>query len=308
MRHSRIFVGLILVVAAVVILTVVVGGDSIRSTGSNRLHSNDEASPSGAMSESHVMSKLAEDVDRSQPTGPDVQSSNVEQAKVEDDAVSSGCVDAAAELEQLRDDAEQWIPNTYSLMFNHLELTQSEKQDLSSLLAEFSAAGTYTACKEGIKIDPQNRSDMIEAIIGPTKLARFLSLEQHRYEYGEINFVDCVLNNNGSSLTDAQRDSLFEIIVEIAAREEKLPGSGAERESIEYLEYHLAELNERTRLFLERVGSELSAEQLGHLFNEYQRISYRQADSLERQKRARLDPNQEPLPWYYPARSCEPRK
>ena len=149
---------------------------------------------------------------------------------------------------------------------------------------------------------------MIEAIIGPQKLARFLSLEQNMYEYGEIKFVDCVLNNNDSSLTNAQRDKLFKIIVEIAAREEKLPGADAERRSIEHLEYRLAELNERTRLFLELAASELSAEQFGYLFDEYQRISYRQADALERQKRARLDPTQEPLPLYYPARSCSSRK
>ena len=149
---------------------------------------------------------------------------------------------------------------------------------------------------------------MIEAVIGPEKLARFLSLEQNMYEYGEIRFVDCVLQNNDSSLTDDQRDKLFEIIVEIAAREAKLPGADAERRSIEGLEYRLAELNERTRLFLELAASELSAEQFGYLFDEYQRHSYRQADALERQKRARPDPNQESMLLHYPARSCTPRK
>jgi hypothetical protein len=225
-----------------------------------------------------------------------------------DDTASMNCIDPAAELESLRDDAEQMVPDNYSLLFEHLELTQSEKVELSSLLVELQVAGTYTSCKQGIEIKPQDRSDRIGAIIGPKKLARFLSLEKNMYEYGEIKFLECVLGNNDSSLTDAQRDSLFEIIVEVAAREQKLPGSGAERNSIEFLEYRLAELNERNRLFLERFASELSAEQVGHLFDEYQRISYQQADALERQKRARLEPNHEHLPFYYPARKCVPRE
>lgn len=308
MRHSRIFVGLILVAAATVILTVVVGGDSERSTDSNRLTSSKESSSSGVIPERHEANELAGEVDKLRLTEAESQSSELEQAEVEDDTASSDCIDAAADLERLRDDAEQEIPKDYSLLFNHLELTQSEKQELSSLLVELRVASTYTPCKQGTKAHPQDRSEMIEAIIGPQKLARFLSLNQNMYEYGEIKFVDCVLNNNESPLTDAQRDRLFEIIVEIAAREEKLPGADAERRSIEYLEYRLAELNERTRLFLELAASELSAEQFGYLFDEYQRLSYRQADALERQKRARLDPNQDPLPLHYPARSCAPRK
>ena len=112
------------------------------------------------------------------------------------------------------------------MLFRHLELPESEKLELTSLLVEFSIAGTYTGCQQGVEIDPQERSDKIEAIVGAQKLSRFLSLEEKMYEYGEIHFVDCVLNNNGSSLTDAQQDRLFEIIVEIAAREKKLPRFG----------------------------------------------------------------------------------
>lgn len=308
MRTSRVIVGLIFVAAAVVALIIVVGDDPTRSAAINRLPSNDEASSTGVVSESHVTNELVKKVDESQLIGPEPQSTDLEQAEVKDDTALLDCIDAAAELEELRADAEQEIPDSYTLLFNHLELPESQKHKLTSLLVEFRVARTYTSCKQGIEIDPQNRSDMIEAIIGPTKVARFLSLEQNMYEYSEIKFVDCVLNNNGSSLTGAQRDRLFEIIVEIAARKEKLPGSGAERHSIEYLEYQLAELNERTRLFLEQVASELSAEQVGYLFDEYQRISYQQADALERQKRARLDPKRNPLPTYFPARRCIARK
>lgn len=293
---------------AAVTLTVVVGGDPVWSTASNGLTSNEEPNSGGVTLESHVAIALVEDVDKVQSTRPESQSPDSELVEVEGDIASLGCVDGTAELEKLREDAAKEIPNDYSLLFNHLELTQSEERELSSLLAEFRVATTHTPCRQGTKVDSRARSNRIEAIIGPQKVARFLSLEQNMYEYGEIKFVDCVLNNNDSSLTDTQRDKLFEIIVEIAAREEKLPGADVERRSIEYLEYQLAESNERTRLFLELAASVLTAEQVRYLFDEYQRLSYRQADSLEREKRARLDPNREPLPLHYPARSCASRK
>ncbi len=47
----------------------------------------------------------------------------------------------------------------------------------------------------------------------------------------------------------------------------------------------------------------LSAEQVGYWFEQYQRDSYRRADALERQKKARADDNAEDLPLHYPGRS-----
>ncbi len=47
----------------------------------------------------------------------------------------------------------------------------------------------------------------------------------------------------------------------------------------------------------------ISAEQVEYWFEQYQRDSYRRADALERQKKARADDNAEDLPLHYPGRS-----
>jgi hypothetical protein len=105
-------------------------------------------------------------------------------------------------------------------------------------------------------------------------------------------------------MTDAERNKVLQILIDIRERELALPGADAARGSIESLEYRLAEIDERERLFFEQVASQLSAEQVGYLFEQYQRDSYLRADALERQRRARADENAEVLPLHYPVRSC----
>jgi hypothetical protein len=108
-------------------------------------------------------------------------------------------------------------------------------------------------------------------------------------------------------MTEAERNRVLKILIDIRERELALPGADAERGSIESLEYRLAEMDERDRLFFEQAASELSTGQVGYLFEEYQRNSYLRADGLERQKRARADANADVLPLHYPARSCSLR-
>lgn len=308
MKQSRVKVGLTIVLGAMAALAVAVGVALLKSSGSTNNSPHDTVTPGDSIAGRHEINELTKNDDASKPGATVPQPSDPEQEAIEDDTTAIDCIDEAANMQRVRAHVEQEVVRTYSLLFDHLGVTQSEKDRLTSLLAENQVARTHTTCKKGTTIDPQDRADSIEAIIGREKLARFLALEQHIYEYSEISYIDCVLDNSNRALTDVQRERLFEIIVGIAARKEVLPGADAERGSIQYLEYRLAEMNERTRLFLELAASELSTEQVGYLFDTYQRVSYQQADALERQKRARVDASQEPRPLYYPARSCMPRR
>jgi hypothetical protein len=214
------------------------------------------------------------------------------------------CDDEETISKRLRERGIREVTKVYSLLFDSLDLAQNERNALVSLLVDLRVAGTHTDCKRGRKIDPQVRSDQVAAIIGDTKLEQFLSLEQHLGSYAEVAFVNCVLEKHDRPMTDAERNEVLQILIDIRERELALPGADAARGSVESLEYRLAEIDERERLFFEQVASQLSAEQVGYLFEQYQRDSYFRADALERQRRARADENAEVLPLHYPARSC----
>jgi hypothetical protein len=214
------------------------------------------------------------------------------------------CGDEETVAKRLRERGIREVTKVYSLLFDSLDLVQHERNALLSLLVDVRVAETHTDCKQGRKIDPQVRSDQIAAIIGDTKLEQFLSLEQHLGSYAEVAFVNCVLEKHDRPMTDAERNKVLQLVIGIWERELALPRADAARGSIEYLEYRLAEIDERERLFFEQVASQLSAEQVGYLFEQYQRDSYFRADALERQRRARADENAEVLPLHFPVRSC----
>ena len=104
-------------------------------------------------------------------------------------------------------------------------------------------------------------------------------------------------------MTAVQIDRMLEILNEIQYQDLAVPGAEAERGSIERLEYQLAKIDERDRLIFEQASSVLSAAQVEYLFEWYQHDSYRRADALERQKKARADDNPDDLPLHYPGRT-----
>lgn len=308
MRQARVTAGLLLVVIATTILATFVGRGSLQSSHDDRLTLNDASILRDEVLGSGAVDESPEEVDQVQSLRIKQKSPNPEQAKVEDDVPGLACKDDKTVSQMVRDTQTREVASVYSLLIAQLSLTQIERQELLALLVDLRIARTFTVCRGGAKLAPQARSEMIAAIIGPAKLEKFLSLERGLPEYDEVAFVDCVLKNNNSLLTEAQKNALLQILIDIAGRKVTLLGADAAPESIEYLEYRLAEMDERERLFFEQAASELSAVQIEHLFEEYQRISYLRREALERQKRNRMDAEEEFLPLYYPARSCSPHE
>ncbi|MDH3639971.1 MAG: hypothetical protein OES09_16130 [Gammaproteobacteria bacterium] len=147
----------------------------------------------------------------------------------------------------VRENATREVPELYSLLLQHLDLTPSEKDALLYFLIEIRIAGTYTPYSRGKTIDPQERTDRIAAIIGDTKLEQFLALEQNLGSYAEVVHMDSVLEKHDLPMTETERDRVLQILIDIQDRELALPGADAERGSIEYLEYRLAKMDERER-------------------------------------------------------------
>ena len=119
----------------------------------------------------------------------------------------------------------------------------------------------------------------------------------------EVQYIEAVLQQNAIPITEAQRYRMLEILIDVQNQELTLPGADAERGSIEYLEYRLAEMDERQRLVLEQAASVLSAEQVRYMFERNQQLSYQRADALEAQQKARADEPTEDLPLWYPGRT-----
>jgi len=307
MRWAMIAVSATSLAAAVAIVALVVDTDSPHSGSVDDLIP-DKLSPSlDVPSETTFVEESAASFDPPQSIGHGENSAVTERVTDEDHTLSVKCDDEETVTKRMREREIREVNNVYSLPFDHLELAQSERNALLSLLVDLRVAQTHTPCKRGKKIDPQSRSDRIAAIIGHTKLEQFLLLEKNLQSYYEVAFVDCVLQKHDLPMTEAERNGVLRILIDIRERELALPGADAERGSIESLEYRLAEIDERDRLFFEQAASELSTEQVGYLFEEYQRNSYLRADALERQIRARADANADVLPLHYPARSCSLR-
>ena len=307
MRWAMIAVSATSLAAAVAIVALVVDPYSPHAGSVDDLIA-DKLSPSlDAPSETAFLKEPAASFDPPQSIVHGENSAVTERVIDEDYALSVECGDEETVTKRMREREIREVNSVYSLLFDHLELAQSERNALLSLLVDLRVAQTHTPCKRGKKIDPQGRSDRIAAIIGHSKLEQFLLREKNLQSYYEVAFVDCVLQKHDLPMTEAARNRVLQILIDIREGELALPGADAERGSIESLEYRLAEMDERDRLFFEQAVSELSSEQVGYLFAEYQRNSYLRADALERQIRARVDANADVFPLHYPARSCSLR-
>ena len=52
--------------------------------------------------------------------------------------------------------------------------------------------------------------------------------------------MNCVLGKQDLSMTEAERESVLQVLIDLQHRELTLPGADAERGTIEWLEYVLA--------------------------------------------------------------------
>lgn len=200
----------------------------------------------------------------------------------------------------VREEAIQDVGALYSRLLDDVDLTASEKGALIALLVEDRIASTWTPYSQGKEIDKADRNRRISAIIGNEKLQRFLAREANLRTYAEVERIDTVLAQNDLPLTEGQGDRLFELLVDLEKRAEQTMPSDLERNSIEFLEDHLAALDEYQRLVIEQAPSVLSSQQIVLLDQKYQDVSYQRAAALDRQKDQRVANPDQDLPISYP--------
>ncbi len=298
MRRATFVLGLTSSAVAVALVALIYGIGFHRSTVEPRREEARQAQQTSSIdAEVHKSTAVVE---------PPRTSDGYQKPTVTEALSDTGFVDEDTR-KMVREGATHNVQKLYSLLFKHLDLTPSEKDALRSLLREDRIASTSTSTStsysRGTKIDEQDQSNRIAAIIGDPKLQQFLALERNLGSFAEVQYVEAVLQQNAIPITEAQRDRMLEILIEVQNQELTLPGADAERGSIEYLEYRLAGIDERQRLVLEQAASVLSAEQVRYMFERNQRLSYQRADALEAQQKARADESTEDLPLWYPGRT-----
>ena len=298
MRRATFVLGLTSSAVAVALVALIYGIGFHRSTVEPRREEARQAQQTSSIdAEVHDSTAVVE---------PPRASDGYQKPTVTEALSDTGFVDEDTR-KMVREGATHNVQKLYSLLFEHLDLTPSEKDALRSLLIEDRIASTTTSTttqySRGKHIDEQDQSNRIAAIIGDPKLQQFRALERNLGSYGEVQYVEAVLQRNAIPITEAQRDSMLEILIDVQNQELTLPGADAERGSIEYLEHRLAEMDERERLVLEQAASVLSAEQVRYMFERNQRLSYQRADALEAQKKARADESTEDIPLWYPGRT-----
>ncbi|MBN1240019.1 MAG: hypothetical protein JXB36_16065, partial [Gammaproteobacteria bacterium] len=192
-------------------------------------------------------------------------------------------------LERLTEDVTREVRATYALLFEHLGLTPLEKDALFELLAEDELARTWLDDKAplGNPMDEHERSSRIAAIIGDAKLHEFSALERNAPSYWEVGVIGALLERNGVPLTAAQRDGLFEILMDV--RDRVSPSPAGKILSIESLERAVTQINEYQRHVVELAPSVLSPEQVVYLHGRYQDMSYRRFQDIERKRQEAAD-------------------
>ena len=206
--------------------------------------------------------------------------------------------------ERVREQATAEMESTYSLLLEHLGLTTEEKTAFLSLLIEMRVEGTSSGFRNriilrGRIIDEDERSKRITATIGDPKLQQFLTLERNLSSYREVGKIASLLQQNGVSLTDTQRDGLFRILAEVREQDWTDLPAGTELNSIEALEHDVAQRSEFERHVMELAPSVLAPNQIVYLDEQYQYLSRQRANDLERGRRGRAaDPS---FPLTFPA-------
>jgi hypothetical protein len=147
----------------------------------------------------------------------------------------------------------------------------------------------------GRTIDEDERSNRIATVIGDPKFRQFLALERNLPSYWEVGQIGSLLQQNGTSFADTQRDGLFKILVEVRDQyRTKLP-FGIELNSIEAIEHDVAQRGEYERHVMELAPSVLAPKQVAYLDAQYQYLSYKRANDLERDRRGRAEDPHFPL-------------
>lgn len=206
----------------------------------------------------------------------------------------------------MRKAATRDVQDAYSLLLEDLDLLPEEKEDLLAVLIEMNiermSGGTLENLIHGKAISQQERHDRIAAAIGNKKLQELLALEQSLGAYWETQQIASLLRRRDVPLSEAQRDGVFAILIEVRDRYPLTESTDVDPLSLEHLENHLRQLDDVDRHVVELAPSFLSPTQVMHLDGAYQRMAYQRTNSLETQKKRRAERPGEELPWGYPAR------
>jgi hypothetical protein len=190
----------------------------------------------------------------------------------------------------------------YWLLVEDLDLPKQEAKDLLVLLAEMQTERGWTSYQQGRTISAQERSDRIAAVIGQEKLEQFLALEKNGAAYWETYQIALLLQRRGVPTTPAQRDGVFDILVEVHERYPVTPPADLDTHSVEYIDDHLRQLDEFDRHVIELAPSVLSPNQVARLYERYQGMSRERITSVEMQKSGKFKVLGEGLGWMTPAR------
>jgi hypothetical protein len=214
---------------------------------------------------------------------------------------SKDAEDEAYVREMVRKVSIEKTRKRYSLLIEKLELTPAEIDALFEFLVEDTIASTKTAYSDGLGIDEDERLARLEEILSDEKLQQFLAYERNLGDFRELHSVQSMLQQKGVPLTEAQRDGVLEILIDVRKQLDPKRPSHIERGSMEDLEYTLGQLDEYDRLVTELASSVLSAKQVEYMFERNQKYSYERASQLEWHKeRLAANPDDDMLLWYVP--------
>ena len=213
-----------------------------------------------------------------------------------------GYIDEETE-ERLKKEATEGLRALYSLLFEEVGLSTDETEALIALLVEESVASTTIAAKtgfrRGVTIDKEDREQRIALIIGEQKTQQFLAREQYIHVYSRVRHMNAYLQLHEVPLTEAQRDGLFEILVQVEDQYQAPPATNADPRSIESVEQTVARINDRMRLVLELAPNVLFPEQVQRLHEQHEELAYRRAQNLEWQKKLQQENPEEDIPSFY---------
>lgn len=209
----------------------------------------------------------------------------------------------------VRESAAREVHESYALLLEDLDLTTQQNEQLLAFLIEARIANSRvfhngSAVRIGTPVSEEARPDRIAAIIGHTKLQRFLALERNLDSYRETYRIGALLERSGTPLSAAQSDGLFDILVASREQSMTIPRSDADLGSVESIEQTLTRLGERERYVIALTPSVLSPQQVVYLHESYQLCSYARIDDLQRQVEHRANQSNEAAKFGY--LNCSP--
>jgi len=211
--------------------------------------------------------------------------------------------DEATRREQDRRSALDEVKIAYTLLFKDLGLPKEDETALSDLLVDMWLEGAWTSYQQGRTISVEERSDRISAVIGPEKLEQFLALEQNGPAYWETYQIALLLQRRGVPTTPAQRDALFDILVDVRAQYPiARPPDDLDPNSAEYLAHIHRQQDDFDRHVIELAPGVLSPTQVAYLFQAYDRMSRERIDLFEWQKKMKAEHPEQDTGWMSTAR------